>query len=179
MNKFDAKELYIRLTSIQRIDSGPAREKIKDWVQSHRDAAYQALEMIAAAEHRMTFVASTFCGRFAINSGANSFDAFSPVEISIPLENSTLDYMWLTEEALYVRVEVNDYYRSIVETIAPADREWRGEGVGPFWKAVVDEFVDNNIEEFGGELQVMKDRVCLMFRFRKDIPDFITPHPKG
>ena len=179
MNKFDAKELYIRLTAIQRIDSGPARERIKEWVERHRAVVYKALEDLATSPTRLVFVKSTYCGKYATNSGEASFDAYSPAELAMAVETGMVEYFWLTEEALYVRVSVNDYQNDIVERLVPADKEWRGEGVGPFWKAVVDEFVENNIEEFGGELQVMKDRVCLMFRFRKDIPDFITPHPKG
>lgn len=53
MNKFDAKELYIRLTAIQRIDSGPARERIKEWVERHRAVVYKALEDLAAAPTRL------------------------------------------------------------------------------------------------------------------------------
>lgn len=177
MNKYDAKELFVRLTAIQRIDAGPARETIKEWVQKHRASAYTALEELAAKETRLTFVTSTYAGKWASDSG--KFDAYSPAEILLAVPYGTIDYMWLTEESLYVRLEVNDYYENVVMTIVPEDKEWHGEGVGPFWKAVVDEFVENNIEEFGGELQVMKDRVCLMFQFRKDIPDFVTPHPKG
>ena len=179
MNKFNAKELYVRLTAIQRIDSGPARELIKEWVERHRQVVYKALEDMANAPSRMDFVQSTYCGKYVTAGDGSSFEAYSPTEMAFKVADGTVEYMWLTEEALYVRLAVSDYASTIVERIVPADSEWRGEGVGPFWEAVVDEFVENNIEEFGGELQVMKDRVCLMFCFRKDIPDFITPHPKG